>query len=276
MLSKRGMVAVLPHERNNTVRPFDVRPAFEMWWRWAALLCLAAPAWPDRLRDDECKALACDGDANASDGLSLVLCLRDLPAETLSRLPASCERAAWTKIGELAEGSAMRRAAAPHCASETALEPCESRGDEYLGCLLDSKADVRGSACRAFVQKLEWLAFGDFRLVAPFVKHCQANVESFSCGRLSKDRGAPFGQGETLACLQEHIEELDAACKREILHLSELQADDAKLDRQLYAACAEDRPRFCPDSSASFKCLMQHKSDRCNNFFTIFYLKSNS
>lgn len=75
-----------------------------------------------------------------------------------------------------------------------------------------------------------------------------------------------MSQGQTLVCLQEHIDKLGPVCLKQVLHLSELQADDVKLDRQLYLHCTDDHLRFCPDiapgSGKVYKCLMQHKMDR--------------
>ena len=66
--------------------------------------------------------------------------------------------------------------------------------------------------------------------------------------------------------MQEHVNELQLQCKRHILHVSEIQAENINLDRQLYLACEEDRAKFCPGirpgSGQVYKCLMQHKTDR--------------
>ena len=75
-----------------------------------------------------------------------------------------------------------------------------------------------------------------------------------------------FSQGRTLVCLQKKVDVLEQQCLAKVLRLSELQADDVKLDHQLYLACADDHLRFCPDvapgSGKVYKCLMQHKMDR--------------
>lgn len=69
-----------------------------------------------------------------------------------------------------------------------------------------------------------------------------------------------------LACLQQHIDTLETSCQKQVFYLSELQADNVKLDRQLYLDCTDDHLRFCPEvapgSGKVYKCLMQYKMDR--------------
>jgi golgi apparatus protein 1 len=48
--------------------------------------------------------------------------------------------------------------------------------------------------------------------------------------------------------------------------VSEQQADDVKLDRQLFIACAADLNKLCTNipsgSGQAYKCLMNHRLDR--------------
>lgn len=66
--------------------------------------------------------------------------------------------------------------------------------------------------------------------------------------------------------MQQKIDQLVPECKSEVLHFSELQANDIKFDRQLYMACSEETHQFCqnvkPGTGQMYKCLMQHKMDR--------------
>lgn len=133
-----------------------------------------------------------------------------------------------------------------------------------LACLLDHQNDIKSAGCRSIIQKLEWVAFSDFRLIGPFVRDCESDIETNGCGRLSTDRNT-LSQGETLACLQSKIDDLTKDCKKGILRLSELQSDNVRLDKKLFLACTEDARRFCPEirpgTGAVYKCLIRNKND---------------
>lgn len=83
-----------------------------------------------------------------------------------------------------------------------------------------------------------------------------------------------LSQGFTISCLQQKIERLEPDCKKQVLHFSELQANDIKFDRQLYIACSDETQRFCqnvkPGTGEIYKCLMQHKMDRSMSEKVIF------
>lgn len=131
-----------------------------------------------------------------------------------------------------------------------------------LGKLIDKKDEIKQPACVNLIGRLEAVAFSDFRFVSPFVRDCSNDIEVNSCGRFHLDRNV-LSQGETLACLQTHIETLSDECKKGIMHLSELQAENVKLDRPLFAACGEDVVRLCADVRPAqiYKCLLLHKND---------------
>lgn len=134
----------------------------------------------------------------------------------------------------------------------------------FLACVLDHRDELKSAVCRNQMQRLEWVAFSDFRLIGSFVKLCEEDIEANECGRLNTDRNT-LSQGETLACLQSHLEKLNSECRKGVLHLSELQADNVKLDRQLFIACTDDARRFCADlrfgTGAVYKCLLRNKDD---------------
>lgn len=130
--------------------------------------------------------------------------------------------------------------------------------------MLDHSDVQKSAACSTQLQRIEWVAFSDFRLIGTFVKDCAADIDLHACGRLNADRQT-VSQGETLACLQAHIDRLERPCRDGVLHLSEYQADNVKLDRQLFIACAPDAHRFCadlrPGTGAVYKCLLRNKGD---------------
>lgn len=113
------------------------------------------------------------------------------------------------------------------------------------------------------------MAFSDFRLIGGFVHDCNADIATYSCGRINgngdQHQRQTLSQGETLACLQAHIETLQTQCRDGVLRLSEYQSDNVKLDRQLFIACTSDARHFCPDlrpgTGAVYKCLLRSKTD---------------
>lgn len=75
-----------------------------------------------------------------------------------------------------------------------------------------------------------------------------------------------LSQGLTLMCLQQHLDQgLAAECKKQVLHLSQVQADNIKFNRQLYLACNLELNKFCATDTVglgqAYECLMQHKFD---------------
>lgn len=97
------------------------------------------------------------------------------------------------------------------------------------------------------------------------ITECENDIEKFKCGRILQS-SRDISQGQMLDCLQEHVDELEKPCKKRIFHISEIQGDNIKLDRQLYLACTQDHIKFCgtirPGTGQVYKCLMQHKTDR--------------
>lgn len=155
---------------------------------------------------------------------------------------------------------------AKDCGEDVERLDCKSSGDsgQLLACILDNQDQMKNAACRSLIQRLEWVAFSDFRLIGRFVRDCSKDITILECGRVTVSRDK-LSQGQTLACLQSHIEKLDQKCRKGVLHLSEMQSDNVKFDRQLFLACAADSSRLCadarPGSGAVYKCLMRNRND---------------
>ena len=69
-------------------------------------------------------------------------------------------------------------------------------------------------------------------------------------------------QGQTLECLARLVDKLTDTCRRQVILVSKLQADDFHLDRPLYYACSDDSENLCgsvnPGKGAIFECLADH------------------
>lgn len=185
----------------------------------------------------------------------------------VSGIDDECRQAIWEYIINITNNYNIERLAKKTCGKELDSFDCSSSGDKhgaYLSCLIDKRETVKDPDCIAYIRRLEWIAVSDFRIITPFSSDCEGDIRTFKCDKIQPYRD--ISQGQILACLQEHVNELQLLCKRHIFHVSEIQAEDVNLDRQLYIACSQDRMRFCsdiaPGSGQVYKCLMQHKTDR--------------
>ncbi|XP_053972285.1 Golgi apparatus protein 1 [Hylaeus volcanicus] len=208
------------------------------------------------------------GDVNRDDDeLRLLECIQTFKPTEVSGIDDDCRSAIWEYILNITNNLNIERLAKKTCGKELGSLPCsttDTKHGAYLSCLIDNREKVKGPECIEYIQRLEWIAFTDFRIITPFSSDCDSDIRQFKCDKIHPYRD--ISQGQILACLQEHVNELQDQCKRHILHVSEIQAENIRLDRQLYLACAQDRANFCPDirpgSGQVYKCLMQHKTDR--------------
>lgn len=186
----------------------------------------------------------------------------------MSGIDDECRQAIWDYILNITDNSNIERLSKKTCGRELDSLDCSGFGKKhgaYLSCLIDQKEKVKNPKCIAYIQRLEWIAVNDFRIIiGPFSSDCENDIKKFKCDKLQPYRD--ISQGQILACLQEHVNELQLQCKRHILHVSEIQAENIKLDHQLYLACKNDLSEFCqnirPGSGQVYKCLMQHKTNR--------------
>ncbi|XP_050588557.1 Golgi apparatus protein 1 [Bombus affinis] len=202
-----------------------------------------------------------------NDELMLLECIQSFKPTEVSGIDDECRQAIWDYILNVTGNSNIERLARRTCGKELDSLDCTAFGNKhgaYLSCLIDQREKVKNPQCIAYIQRLEWIAFSDFRIITPFSSDCENDIKRFKCDKVQPYRD--ISQGQILACLQEHVNELQLQCKRHILHVSEIQAENINLDRQLYLACEEDHTRFCPNirpgSGQVYKCLMQHKTDR--------------
>lgn len=200
-----------------------------------------------------------------TDDLYTLECIYSLKPITVSSIDDKCQHIIWSHTTDLMSDHNIQKITKASCEKDLKIIDCPVSNDigQHLTCLVDHLQDITDVSCKEIVQKLEFVAFSDYRLISSFIKSCINDVDKLSCGRLSVNR--EMSQGKTIACLQTYINDLPATCKSEVLHLSELQAENIKLDRQLYISCGPDIMRFCPElppeSGLLFKCLIYHKSE---------------
>lgn len=189
-----------------------------------------------------------------------------MPEYDLS-IDSACQHTIYTRKIELMSDSNISKLLEKSCSKDlNALHPyCHPENKEfsgkYLSCVIDNRDVIKDPICKGQLARIETVAFSDFRLIPKFLQSCSNDIEKSECGRLTS-KNAKFSQGETLACLQNIIATLTDPCKKEIYHISELQADNIKFDRQLFLYCSEDVKTFCVDMRGYdiYKCLMKNKN----------------
>jgi Golgi apparatus protein 1 len=67
---------------------------------------------------------------------------------------------------------------------------CKATGETgvLLACMIDNRESIKSVACHAFIQRMEWVAFSDFRIITHFTSSCQKDIAQTGCGRLQADK----------------------------------------------------------------------------------------
>jgi len=237
----------------------------------------AAAAASTRIADhpdcrDDVRRICVDGNLNLNNNFAVLDCLQRDRRDGAD-LSEGCHHHVWSYKKNLTQDERFDAAAFEVCQPVLeAMPDCQKQEKgtgNIISCLINNIENVTVDQCHQFLVKMEAIVFSDFRLVNKFVDRCRSDIVANKCGRLpGVDEDAakiPHKQGATIACLQGHVSGLKPECRKEILRISELQADDYHLDRPLYFACREDRERFCERLTAGrgqvYKCLMRHKFD---------------
>lgn len=209
----------------------------------------------------------CSKLSDDANDLEVLKCVQTFLTSQIESLSDECQHSIWSHTSELLEDDNVAKLTQKLCANDLPKLGCKANNEpgHLLACLLDHHNDIKSAGCRNVIQELELVAFSDFRLIGPFVRDCEDDIEANGCGRLSTDRNT-LSQGETLACLQSKIDDLTKECRKGVLRLSELQSDNVRLDKKLFLACTADAQRFCPDirpgTGAVYKCLIRNKNDQ--------------
>ncbi|XP_033124671.1 Golgi apparatus protein 1-like [Anneissia japonica] len=218
--------------------------------------------------------LLCGKDYKGSN-FAVLDCLQNDRADN-SQISDPCNNFLWQYKLNLTMDVKFESAAAEVCkVALTKLTDCSSlpkgRG-EVLPCLYEHLENVTAPQCLQYLKRMMAITFSDYRLIKGFYDTCRDDIETTSCGDVlsptvdKKGRRLPHSQGAVVNCLEENTGKLHEPCKKQVLRVAELAANDYHLDRSLYFACREDRDRFCDDVTAGqgkiYKCLMKHKFER--------------
>ncbi|KAL3281561.1 hypothetical protein HHI36_004769 [Cryptolaemus montrouzieri] len=221
------------------------------------------------LEDPECPQVKkyCDSNSvnsETSSDIEVLECLLTLSQVQLANLKPKCQHVIWLHIKELTSNEKVQEILEPHCMKDLSELKCTSEKNVFfLRCIVENKDNIHEDSCYKIVDRLETVVFQDFRLIPNFMKECIADIEKLQCGRIDTNS---LSQAQTVVCLQMKMQNISSSCKRELFSLAEIQANNIKIDRQLYMACKEDHLKFCPQFIAGggrvFTCLMQQDQSR--------------
>jgi Golgi apparatus protein 1 len=78
----------------------------------------------------------------------------------------------------------------PACGKDQNHLGCTARGrtGELLACMIENRESIEDVACRSFIQRIEWVAFSDFRIITHFTTSCQDDITRTECGRLQAEK----------------------------------------------------------------------------------------
>uniref|UniRef100_A0A8C1LZJ0 Golgi apparatus protein 1 n=1 Tax=Cyprinus carpio TaxID=7962 RepID=A0A8C1LZJ0_CYPCA len=223
-----------------------------------------------------------------TNNLSVLECLQD--KKEVSRTPND-DDLLWNYKLNLTTDPKFESVALEVCTSTMLeLKECadEERGKGYLmSCLVDHRANITERQCHQYITKMTSIIFSDYRLICGFMDKCREDINTLQCGSIAVGEKDLHSQGEVIACLERALvreaEQKDKAhqikdeCKKAIMRVAELSADDFHLDRYLYFSCRDDRERFCEHVRVGegrvYKCLFNHKfeeamSEKCRNALT--------
>ena len=131
--------------------------------------------------------------------------------------------------------------------------------------MLDKLDEISSNTtCSSFLKKIRVAVIDDYWIVKHFLEACDPLIKEYNCGvpdpiesggseeaRAKGQQEAPDSgsQAGTLGCLTSSLKKAGKkppnACRRQMLHLAELQADDIHSDRHLLWACHEDVEKYC-------------------------------
>jgi Golgi apparatus protein 1 len=67
---------------------------------------------------------------------------------------------------------------------------CKASGGTgvLLACMIEHRESITSVPCRAFIQRMEWVAFSDFRIITHFTTDCRNDIKRTECGRMQAEK----------------------------------------------------------------------------------------
>lgn len=199
------------------------------------------------------------------DDILVLECLHALEPSALRNLNQDCQNVIWNHTHTLISNDIVKTKLESVCRNDLYDTHCiaDNEAGSFLKCVASNKDVIHSPDCITMIIRLESVAFYDYKWIQNFLKECTDDIRRLQCGRIDSDS---LTQSSTIICLQNHLNELQETCRKETYKLSEIQADNIRLDQQLYLDCAQDHMRYCqqftPGSGRLFSCLLQLRSDK--------------
>ncbi|XP_042867310.1 Golgi apparatus protein 1-like [Penaeus japonicus] len=174
---------------------------------------------------------------NPRNNFAVLECLQNDRRDIREVVSDKCNHVLWTYKVNLTLNGRIEDLAKGVCEEDLQNIPSckgQSMPGHTISCMTEKMDEIKDERCRQYLLRLEAIVFSDYRLVENMMKDCQEEITNHSCGRVQvSQEGAPHSQGDTIECLSTKVHDLRPACRKQILRLAELQADDFHLDRIL-------------------------------------------
>ncbi|CAI7856614.1 unnamed protein product [Closterium sp. NIES-53] len=126
-------------------------------------------------------------------------------------------------------------------------------------CLQENQDQIESESCKQEITSFSILEAKDpLSLDVPLQAACKGDLQSL-CPDVGRDHG------RSLACLRGKRDQLSAACRKEEMRFSVMEASDIRITPSLMNACGQELQSFCrdvpPRGGRAFKCLQKHVSD---------------
>ncbi|GJP36222.1 hypothetical protein CLOM_g20753, partial [Closterium sp. NIES-68] len=126
-------------------------------------------------------------------------------------------------------------------------------------CLQEQQDQIESESCKQEITAFSILEAKDpLSLDVPLQAACKGDL-----GALCPDVGRDHGR--SLTCLRSKRDKLSAACKKEEMRFSVMEASDIRITPSLMNGCGQELQSFCrdvpPTEGHAFKCLQEHLGD---------------
>ncbi|XP_013200649.1 Golgi apparatus protein 1 [Amyelois transitella] len=199
-----------------------------------------------------------------TDDLALLSCALNTTRSNKTQVNFQCQHKVWTREAQFLDLTFLNLKLRQPCQDEPLIMDCLGPGENAIDCILKKKSSVRSKVCWRMINKIESLIFNDWQITINFIKYCNDDIQTHSCGRIPPDPNS-LSQTQTIKCLQNKEQLLRPECVSEISALNEIMYSTLQLDKLVFAACKPDQIMFCPDelprSWSMYKCLVNNKND---------------
>lgn len=204
---------------------------------------------------------------NISDDLDALECahtFKEHPNRIADQIDDKCQHLIWNNTVELMKDSKLKPLVRQYCQDEPLYDKCSmEHRTRFLNCLFDNLNDFSHTPlCSKNIERLKFLTFLDQKVLFMFIENCHDDLSKFQCGRLHDEE---LSGSNTLSCLQHNLLELQKSCQSQVLHLSELQAENIKYDQQLFTSCSDEQRFFCNNvgigKGLMYLCLIRHREE---------------